>query len=174
MKAAKRKRPSEKQPANVGKKCSRPDVAMRKTRNKETDFSGVRMKLRTLCKDDILYNEIQSIVWNTNKIALEAYHVANLHIYPPLPHRGYSAAYYRPEFLLPMLLGKGGEADVYISDANTADEKLNDTVNLFKAQRPEVEFRASPQGVLSTPYQPPRSGLTFMTCNLARDMGDQQ
>jgi hypothetical protein len=169
MKTAKRTRSAEKKPADVGKKRSRPDVAMRKARNKETDFSGVRMKLRTSCKDDILYNEIQSIVWNTNKIALEAYHVANLHIIRcltediPLPtidqnffYRCCSAVVERPT--------------VYISEANTADEELNHTVNLFKAQRPEVEFRASPQGVLSTPYQPPRSGLTFMTCNLARDM----
>ena len=80
MKTAKRTRSAEKKPAYVGEKRSRPDVTMRKARTKEIDFSGVGMKLRTLCKDDILYNEIQSIVWNTNKIALEAYHVANLHI----------------------------------------------------------------------------------------------
>ena len=59
----------------------------------------------------------------------------------------------------------------YCSDAKTADEELNKTTNLFKAQRLELELRtALPQGVLETPYQPPRAGMTFLLCNLARDM----
>ncbi len=157
---------AEKKPPDGVKKRSRPDVALRKARNKELDFSGVTMKLQTLCKDDVLMNEIQSIVWNTNKIALEAYHIANLHTLRclsdniPLPNLDQNF-FYR---CCSSVVEKPND---HTSEADTADVELNVTVNMFKALRPQVENAAAPQ---PASYQPPRTGLAFLMCNLAREM----
>ena len=68
------------------RKQSRPDVATRIARNKTVDFTEVVLKWNSLCKDEVIQNHIEQFVWNINKVALEAYHIVNMHILRCLTH----------------------------------------------------------------------------------------
>eukprot|EP00960_Hanusia_phi_P010655 312788-Hanusia_phi.AAC.1 len=145
-------------PDKESKKRTLTDVAARKARNKLFEFSCVVMRWSTFCKDDIIKNHIEQFVWNVNKIALEAYHLANMHILRclhnniPLPKLD-QTFYYR--CCAGIVVKPGGRS----SHASTGDDQIDETIKVFKTLRP------------ASNYQPPAYGhMTFLMCNLARQM----
>lgn len=150
--------PKPPDPVEELKKRSRPDVAARIARNKQLDFTSVVMKWNTFCKDEIIQGEIEQFVWNINKIALEAYHVVNMHVLRCL----------QGNIVLPTLdqnffyrccsgvVEKRGE---HYSVPNTGDIELDATLAMFKSLRPNENYKP-----------PTKENMAFLMCNLARQM----
>ena len=138
---------------------------MRKERNEKIDFTSVKFKWTgKFCTNPILKNEIEGFVWNTNKVALEAYHVANLHILRCLSEKIQLPVLNQSFFYrcCSSVLENPPADESYLRQTKsdeTKDSDLNDTLEIYKSLRPQNS------------YKPPVFGsMTALMSNLARQM----
>lgn len=150
--------PKPPDPVEEPKKRSRPDVAARKARNKLLDFTGVVVKWNTLCKDEIIQSHIEQFVWNINKVALEAYHVVNMHILRCLTHN-IPLPTLDQNFFYRCCSGVVEKRGEHTSEPNTGDADLDATLTIFKSLRPKENYKP-----------PTKENMAFLMCNLARQM----
>ena len=150
--------PKPPDPVEEPKKRSRPDVATRIARNKQFDFTGVVVKWNTLCKDEIIQREIEQFVWNINKVALEAYHVVNLHILRCL-QENLTLPTLDQNFFYRCCSGVVEKRGEHASKPDTGDVQLDATLGIFKSLRPTENYKP-----------PTKENMAFLMCNLARQM----
>lgn len=150
--------PKPPDPMEEPKKRSRPDVAARIARNKQLDFTGVVMKWNTLCKDEIIQREIEQFVWNINKVALEAYHVVNMHVLRCL-QENIALPTLDQNFFYRCCSGVVEKRGEHASAPDTGDAKLDATLEIFKSLRPKENYKP-----------PTKENMAFLMCNLARQM----
>ena len=136
-------------------KRTRPDVAERLKRRKAFEYSSVVMKWATFCKSKVMREGIETIVMNMNKIAFEAYHVANLHILRCLENNIQLPSIDQNFFYRCC-------AGVVCPDLrpDVGDTELNTSLALLKAQRPDEPCYSPPQ----------KYPLALLMCDLARQM----
>eukprot|EP01039_Chlorochromonas_danica_P011420 gene11420-12766_t len=131
----------------------------------DTDYSSVVLRWNNLCCNDLVKHYIHLFVWNLNKIALEAYHVANLHVL-----RVFAKQLKEKE--LPEINQKffnqccTGVATTRIRGNSTIDDNLKSTLEIFRTLRPVQDNHATVRM-----YCPPEKTLmTNVVTTLARDM----
>lgn len=145
-------------PGDIPKKRTRPDVAERKARNKLLDFTCISVKWNTLCKNDILRSNIEEYVLNINKVGLEAYHIANLHILRCLSNN-ITLPSIEQTFFYRCCAGVVEKKGERSSTPNTGDSDLDATLVIYKRLRPETNYTI-----------PTKENMADKISYLARDM----
>ena len=146
----------------------RPDRSFRRQVNNASDFTGVVVRWDKFCKSVKLRREIQSIVLQVNKTALEAYQLINLHVIRCLDEGAVLPDFVNDQnFYQRCLSGVNVKSNAVQDDlANegglytlTRDDELDITLHYYEMRRP------------SENYSPPcTEGLLYLRTQLAKEM----